>query len=178
MEATLRRCMPLPASFASEEPASDPRSSSQACRRHFHASPYPLPIVVSRFRPWCEANALARRLAPAPVARCCRMLRLLRAVVGVALLRATHANPARVCVSKSSTVPFAKRGQAPGPAELNGICSECVRRACRDLPAARAPQVLTQRCVSQLPLGYMLRPRANRRHTEAPVCADKNFGCD
>ena len=57
------------------------------------------------------------------------MLQLLRAVVGVALLRATNANPARVCVSKSSTVPFAKRGQAPGPAELSGICSECVRRA-------------------------------------------------
>ena len=96
------------------------------------------------------------------------MLQLLRAVVGVALLRATNANPARVCVSKSSTVPFAKRGQAPGPAELSGICSECVRRA---RPARR---VLTRRCTPQLPLGDVLRPRANRRHTEAAVRADEN----
>lgn len=82
--------------------------------------------------------------------------RLLRAVVGVALLRATNANPAGICVSKASTVPFAKRGQAPGPAELTGVCSECVWRG-------RQPaRVLTLCCASQLPLGDVLRPRANR----------------
>ena len=69
---------------------------------------------------------------------CMLLQRLLHAVVGVALLRASDADSARMCVSKASTVPFAKRGQPPGPADLNGLCSECVPAALRASCAARA----------------------------------------
>jgi hypothetical protein len=71
--------------------------------------------------------------------------RLLHAVLGVALLRGSNATPARVCVSKASTVPFAKRGQAPGEADLGGICSECVRLrgACACVRAHATPHQLS-----------------------------------
>ena len=97
---------------------------------------------------------------------------LLHAVVGVALLRGASATPARVCVSKASTVPFARRGQAPGEADLGGICSECVRGG--SVRSVRLRASLRDGAPSQLSLGDVLRPRADGRHKTQAVRADEN----